>query len=91
MGIRSVARALHVTLPPTQKVLLLSLADLANDAELCWPSVKTLAKKCQLSRRTIQRASRRLESCGLINVLARRTASGGDGTNIYALTLRASE
>jgi len=35
-------------------LLLLALADQANDQGVCWPSVDTLARKTRLSERTVQ-------------------------------------
>lgn len=37
----------------TQKLVLLALADNANDEGVCWPSITTLSKKCELSRRAV--------------------------------------
>lgn len=45
-------------------LVLLAMADFANDEGLCWPSVATLAKKARLSDRQAQRALRELESDG---------------------------
>lgn len=40
-------------LPQSRKFLLLSLADQANDAGECWPSISTLATRCSMGRRTV--------------------------------------
>ncbi|MGB5255148.1 MAG: helix-turn-helix domain-containing protein, partial [Sedimenticolaceae bacterium] len=39
-------------LTPTLKLVLMALADAADDQGVCWPSVSTLAKKCSVSTRT---------------------------------------
>lgn len=40
-------------LSQSRKFLLLSLADQANDAGECWPSINTLAARCSMGRRTV--------------------------------------
>lgn len=44
----------ELQLPDSEKLVLLALADCANDEGNCWPSVATLTKKCSKSERTIQ-------------------------------------
>jgi hypothetical protein len=34
----------------------MSLADAADDEGVCWPSIPTLARKCCISTRTVQRS-----------------------------------
>ena len=56
----------------TDRLLLLALADTANDAGVCWPSVGTLQRKCGLaSRRAAEKALRRVEAW------SERVARGG--------------
>lgn len=43
-------------LPDSEKIVLLALADCANDEGHCWPSMKTLSEKCSKSDRTVQAA-----------------------------------
>lgn len=43
-----------LALPDSQKIVLLALADCANDEGHCWPSMATLAKKCSKGERTVQ-------------------------------------
>lgn len=50
--------------PHTEKIVLLALADNANDEGHCYPSVATLVKKCGLSERAVQGAITRLASSG---------------------------
>ena len=42
-------------LPPTEKLLLLALADAIDDRETCCLSIATLASQCSVSTRTVQR------------------------------------
>lgn len=50
----------------TQKLVLLALADWANDEGLCWPSLDKLCTKSSLGRRTIQMAIKDLCAAGLL-------------------------
>lgn len=44
----------QLELPDSQKIVLLALADSANDEGHCWPSMASLVKKCSKGERTIQ-------------------------------------
>jgi hypothetical protein len=46
----------ELDLPDSEKLVLLALADCANDEGHCWPGMSTLQKKCSKSDRTIQAA-----------------------------------
>lgn len=61
-------------------LVLLALADAANDKGLCWPSVHTLARKSRLSERHVVRILRSLENSGLLEV---QRGCAGFGTNLY--------
>lgn len=56
------------SLPMTEKMVLLCLADFANDRGQCWPSVDTIAGKCSCSDRTVQKAIKNLKEWGLLTV-----------------------
>jgi len=60
----------------TALLLLLALADFANDEGTCWPSVKTLARKCRLGKRQTQNLLGKLEEEGEIS---RLDMGGGRG------------
>jgi hypothetical protein len=53
---------------PSQRVLLLALADFANDAGLCYPSQRTLAAASLLSDRHVRRVTAELSAAGLVTV-----------------------
>lgn len=53
-------------LPMTEKMVLLCLADFANDRGQCWPSIETIAGKCSCSDRTVQKAIKRLREWGIL-------------------------
>lgn len=62
-----------VSLPPSTKLLLVALADFADDSGVCWPSVDTLAARTGLGRSTVLRHIASLDSSGLL-VRGRRSA-----------------
>ncbi|WP_152663972.1 helix-turn-helix domain-containing protein [Sphingomonas sp. SRS2] len=45
-----------LNLPDSEKIVLLALADCADDNGLCWPSIATLCRKVSKSDRTVQAA-----------------------------------
>lgn len=53
-------------LPPTQKAVLISLADNANDAGACWPSIPTICMRTCLGRTAVMDAIRGLEAIGYL-------------------------
>jgi DNA-binding transcriptional ArsR family regulator len=64
----------RMDMSPSDKLVLLALADAANDDGVTWMAIKTkqdgkldLLQKCSLSQRAIQTAIRRLEEAGLIS------------------------
>lgn len=55
-------------IPATQKIVLISLADQANDSGVCWPALSTLMRRTGLSERAIQNAFKWLEQCGVLSI-----------------------
>jgi len=74
-------------LTPTLKLVLMALADAADDQGVCWPSVSTLATKCTVSTRTVQRSLRALIDSRLLIAEARRRRDGSSISNRYRLLL----
>ena len=56
----------RIDLTSTQKLVLLALADWANDDGLCWPSIDRVAVKSSLKRRAVQMTIRSLEESGFL-------------------------
>jgi hypothetical protein len=54
-------------LPDSEKIVLLALADCADDTGYCWPGVALLSRKCSKSERTVQNALRALEVSGQLS------------------------
>ena len=76
-------------LPPNAKLILMALADSADDAGECWPRLRTLASKCCVSERTVQRALQQFEGTGLLSVEHRFTDGGRQTSNRYRLAVGA--
>jgi hypothetical protein len=68
-----------IDLPDSQKIVLLALADCANDEGHCWPSMATLAKKCSKGERTVQGVIKDLVKAGHLT----RNEVLGKGCNYY--------
>jgi hypothetical protein len=76
-------------LPPTSKLVLMALADIADDHGVCWPSHKTLALKCTLSDRTVRRTLGKLYALKLLIVEPRTRKNGSSASNCYRLAVDA--
>lgn len=73
-------KAWEQDLPPGPKVVLISLADQANDEGVCWPAIPQIAKRCGINDRSVSRHVSKLEQMGVI----KREVVTGRGT-IYHL------
>lgn len=75
-------------LPPTPKLILMSLADNADEAGYCWPRIRKVAERCSVSERTVQRTLKNFEALGLLRVTRRfRPEDGRQLSNGYQLCL----
>jgi len=74
-------------LAPTPKLILMALADAADDHGTCWPSVPTVAAKCSVSDRTVQRGMQTLIAGGLMIADQRYRKDGSCSSNRYRLLL----
>lgn len=57
-----------LALPAFDKLVLLALADCANDEGLAWPSIATLKRKSGAGERTVYRAIAAMESLGILTI-----------------------
>jgi hypothetical protein len=75
----------------TQLLVLLALADRADDNGLCWPSIPTLAKKIRATDQCVQQNIRKLVDSNLLHKTeskgGRRSESGIGITNRYQINL----
>lgn len=70
----------QLDLAPSEKLVLLALADNANDQGYCWPSISTIAEKCSMHRATVMRSLSELE---MLRCITRSSESGK--TNAYTV------
>ncbi len=71
--------------PPATKIVLVALADRADDEGICWPGIKGLAEKCSLSKAAIRYHIRALRKLGLVHTEERTRADGSQTSNRYIL------
>lgn len=69
----------------TQKLVLLALADNANDQGFCWPSISHLATKCQMSEQGVRNQIKLITALGWISLKPRYDESGDRTSNLYQL------
>lgn len=62
-------------------LILLALADFADDEGKCWPSMASVAKKARMEERSARRAIRRLQERGWLSCEAGQ--GGRSKTNVY--------
>lgn len=87
MSIKATNWVWGLAVPPTPKLILMALADEADDDGFCWPSIKRIAKKACVSERTVRRAIADYGDSELLQVSTRVRADGGQSSNAYRLSL----
>lgn len=71
-----------------EKLVLLKLADNANDEGVCWPAMGYLQNHTELSRSSLLRALKSLEEKGFLTITRRKSDDGKQNlSNIYKLIL----
>lgn len=68
------------------KLILIKLADNANDDGVCWPSIPYVAKHTEMTVRTVQTQIAILADRGFIEVIRRPVDGAKNGTNVYRLS-----
>jgi hypothetical protein len=69
---------------PLRKLVLLKLADNANDQGECWPSYNYIAEQCEMSRRSVMDHVKKLEAAGLLRREYRKGVKG-NSSNVFHL------
>lgn len=71
---------------PLRKLVLIKLADNANDVGECWPSYQHIADQCEIDRSTVRRHIKALEEAGFLRI-EHREGPKGNSSNLYYLNL----
>ena len=87
MSIKLMTKAWELKLKANDKLVLLALADHANDDGECYPSLRKIEAKTGLSKQGLINAIKRLMDLGLIEKQFRTRQDGGQTSNLYTLTL----
>ena len=78
-----------VGLDAPSRLVLLALADIADEDGVCWPSVRHLADKTGLGDRAIRSRLAGFEACGLLSRSRRHRSDGTLSTYRFELSLAA--
>ncbi|ELE0092793.1 helix-turn-helix domain-containing protein [Salmonella enterica] len=87
MSMNLMAKAMSIKVGnPLRKLVLIKLADNANDEGECWPSYQHIADQCEVSRSTVKSHIRALEDMRLLKREFRRKGELNQ-SNVFYLTL----
>lgn len=85
MSNRALGWAFNTALPTTPKFVLVTLADLADEADSCFPSQGYIARVVGATDRTVRRALSDLERLGYIARERRYKSNGYRSSDRYVL------
>ncbi|WP_166647809.1 helix-turn-helix domain-containing protein [Aquamicrobium defluvii] len=89
MSIQAVAWAIdQKTGSAAGKVVLICLANYADEDGKCWPSQKTIAEETELSERSVREWLQKLEDAGLLTREPRRRDDGYRAADLICLALK---
>jgi len=69
------------------RLVLLALADCANDEGTCWPSISTISSMANINQQTTRKYLWAMESIGLITAEDRKDKIGRRTSNLYKINL----
>ncbi|WP_371423290.1 helix-turn-helix domain-containing protein [Tardiphaga sp.] len=81
----------QITGSPARKVLLLVLANYADEDGVCWPSQETLSRGTEQSVDTVQRQLRKLEHMKILAIATRPQGRGRWPGRTYKLNMSVAE
>lgn len=90
MSVKAMSWAFGIDVDPVKKVILLSLADCADDNGRCFPGYALLAEKSSVCTKTVKRNVKKLEDLGLVIKVNRRKGKRYT-SNEYHLQLDVTE
>ncbi|MBS9780940.1 MAG: helix-turn-helix domain-containing protein [Gammaproteobacteria bacterium] len=91
MSIKILSKAFEMPLKPNEKLVMLALADCANDDGYAYPGYKKLIQKTSLARATLAKNLKILELAGLFDKEGHATIGEGKSVNTYQLKLDFNE
>lgn len=87
MSMNLMAKAMSIKVGnPLRKLVLIKLADNANDKGECWPSYQHIADQCEISKRSVMRHIDDLCDVGMLRK-EYRPGPKGNSSNVYHLSL----
>lgn len=72
---------------PIRKLVLIKLADNANDDGICWPSYRHIADQCEIDRKTAMRHVDWLEENKFLSKQYRKDDERGNKSNVYRIDI----
>ena len=72
---------------PTSKLILILLANYADEHNSCFPSRERISKLSNCDERTVRRSLKQLQDLGLIRIESRHTTEGRQTSNRYFICL----
>jgi hypothetical protein len=72
-------------LTPTEKLVMLAIADMSNHDGECWPGRACLAEMTELDSSTVRKTLRRLEAAGHLMTTPRPQENSPNLTNVYRI------
>lgn len=72
---------------PIRKLVLIKLADNANDDGICWPSYRHIADQCEIDRKTAIRHVEWLEENKFLSKQYRKDDERGNKSNVYRIDI----
>lgn len=87
MSMDSMVKAMKIKVGnPLRKLVLIKLADNANDQGECWPSYQHIADQCEIDRSTVRKHIKQLAAQGFLRI-ENREGPKGNSSNLYYLVL----
>lgn len=74
-------------LPSRAVTVIFYLINRCNREMTCFPAIKTIARECSISIRTVRRALKDLVKAGLVKKENRWRENGGQSSNLYTLQI----
>lgn len=85
MSIQLITQALELNLPQNLKMVMVVLAEFANEEKTCWPSIETIARRASTTSRNAVRILKALEELGMLKRKPRFREDGSQASSLYTL------